>query len=146
MSPSASSTQPRARWRLLLTLAGVLSVMLGWVLWRIFTCSPGYLNRQAVARSNVAQTFVRSFPESRQNIAYGTGIFGQPTWQGRALVAGRYILTIAIPLHANRVSGRIYAVGTPIVTLHEVVGISRLGDGRLVFTYGGTWYIRQEEW
>ena len=93
-----------------------------------------------------AAEFAALFPQGRHTISYFTGENGSPTWNAKAGIADRYILTMQIPVTLDRAAGRVTSFGTPQFYLNEVTAVAQLPDGRFQISYGRNIRFGVTEW
>ena len=93
-----------------------------------------------------AAEFAALFPQARHTISYYTDEYGTPTWNSKAGIADRYILTMQIPVTLDRAAGRVTSSGVPQFYLNEVTSASQLPDGRFQISYGRNIRFGAPEW
>lgn len=85
------------------------------------------------------QQFERLFPGSLHSISYSTGEYGPPTWNSKAALHGRYVLTMQMPLEISRERrSRIVSHGKPTFYLMEIKSVANTPDGRVEVLSGPT--------
>ena len=90
--------------------------------------------------------FASLFPQARHTISYFTGEYGSPTWNSKAGIADRYVLSMQIPVTLDRAAGRVTSFGTPQFYLNEVTAVSQLSDARFQISYGRNIRFGVPEW
>jgi hypothetical protein len=81
--------------------------------------------------------FEKLFPGSRHFITYYTGVSGTPRWNSKALIHGRYVLTMQFDVTIDRSGTQMTAASKPAYYLHEVSNVELLPDGRAFIRYKG---------
>jgi hypothetical protein len=97
--------------------------------------------KQAVANAvksepNVA-AFERLFPGSEHFISYYTGAYGTPKWNSKALIHGRYILTMQFDVAIDSGGTKVTAATSPQFYLVEVANVAPMPSGQTSITYTG---------
>jgi len=113
--------------------AVVLLILLAWTIYHGLSYERAIrAGRKSIA---AAQQFESRFPTARHSITYFTGTHGQPTWQSKAGVGGRYIITMTLPIKVNRFSGTVVAKGEPKFFVVEVEEIQQPPNGAISIAY-----------
>lgn len=97
--------------------------------------------KRAVAKAvksepNVA-AFERLFPGSEHFITYYTGEHGTPKWNSKALIHGRYILTMQFDVSIDSGGTKLTATTVPQFYLMEVAGVVQTPGGQTSIMYNG---------
>lgn len=94
-----------------------------------------------------ASQFEKLFPKSEHFISYYTAIYGTPTWNSKAGIYGRYVLTMQFEIKVDRNTYKVSAMGEPKFYLDEVTSVERLKDGRADIHYDGIHIMfGQDKW
>ena len=101
----------------------------------------------AYATSDVPEfkAFKQCFPESRSFISYITGQNGDPTWNSKAPLFGRYMLEMTVPIRIDRETFRVTPTASPDFTFREISDISN-ASGREVISYAGAIPFSLADW
>ena len=81
------------------------------------------------AELDVVRDFEALFPEARHFISYYTGTKGDPTWNSRVGLHGRYVLTVKFPIVFDVSRTHPVMQGEPIFYLRELADIQENGFG-----------------
>ena len=81
----------------------------------------------------LAHEFASLYPLREEFISYFTGKYGQPKWNSKIGLHGRYIVTMQFPIQVN--GSRLQQIGEPEFLIVEVERIERLPDGRYSIHY-----------
>ena len=92
----------------------------------------------AVASDPTVSSFATLFPHADHFISYFTATYGQPRWNSKVVLHGRYVLTMQFQIDIDRDASQIHARTQPSYTLVEVAAIQRDQDGRLRISYTST--------
>jgi hypothetical protein len=92
----------------------------------------------AIGTEPNVRSFDALFPNGEHFISYFTGLAGQPLWNSKAGLYGRYVLTMQFDVALDRKAGTLTASGQPEFHLVEVESITALPDGRAEIRYGPT--------
>lgn len=98
--------------------------------------------RQRPPGLEIARQFDRLFADARHSVSYGAAASGgsTPLWNCRAVLAGRYQLTMQVPMRVtSATSGE--AAGPPGFWLNEIVSVT----GRAT-SFGRQWTFGPDEW
>jgi hypothetical protein len=101
------------------------------------------LGRQEIP---VAKDFDRLFPETEHFISYHSGTHGDPTWNAKAAIHGRYILTAQFKVRIRRWDGEIVAWSPPRFWLTEVESIHGPAGGPVNIRYDSEITFGPQEW
>jgi hypothetical protein len=118
----------------------VLSLLVGVALWWIARGTGGYTRAVESGRTDIEQVrqFDRLFPGATHFISYYTGTNGNPTWNSKAGLHGRYVLTMQIPISLSGLGrSQVRSNGTPTFILTEVQNITSLPGGQTSIVYSG---------
>lgn len=138
---------------LLIVLAAgvaVSAVFLWWDTLAVDNLVPnsGYERVLADGRKKIqpVREFQQIFPQGVHTITYFTGEIGDPNWNAKVGLYGRYVLTMKIPLTLSPIWRHIVSHGEPAFYLTEVDHIEQ--HGLSVVTYYGRLQLsfRTDEW
>ncbi len=82
-----------------------------------------------------ASAFNRLYPTSDNFITYYDGRYGQPRWNSKTLLFGRYELTMQFDIDIDRSGTIVTAIESPQFWLSHRRHVQRLPDGRLMMSY-----------
>jgi hypothetical protein len=89
----------------------------------------------AVGSEPRVQAFQRLFPSSDHFISYFTGEKGQPRWNSKAALHGRYVLAMQFDITIDRSAAQVAAISPARFYLVEIDSINPLADGRVEISY-----------
>lgn len=92
-----------------------------------------------------AAQFKALFPKSKHFISYYIR-GGSPKWNSKAGIAGRYVLTMQIPITLDRAIGRVTKYESPEFFLNEVISVLQGPDGRFSIRYGRNIRFGMDDW
>ena len=81
--------------------------------------------------------FEKLYPGSEHFISYYTGENSTPRWNSRALIHGRYILTMQFDVSLDSLGTSATATTTPQFYLVEVANVTTAPSGQTSITYNG---------
>src|SRR5262249_10875434 len=91
--------------------------------------------------------FTQLFPQGKHFISYYTGEYGNPTWNSKAGLHGRYVLTLQTPIPFDATRTKVVSYGQPSFLLVEVSSINRNANGQTEIWYtGNQLQFGKEEW
>lgn len=112
----------------------------------------GATYNQAVASAVSSEPYVVAFdklyPGSEHLISYFAGQHGTPQWNSKALIHGRYVLTMQFDVSIDSSGTQVTAASPPQFHLVEVSGVTTSPGGQTSISYDGA-FQRQfgiQEW
>lgn len=86
------------------------------------------------SHANVA-AFDRMFPGADHSISYFSGKHGQPKWNSKALLHGRYVLTMQFDVKVDPSGASVTALSAPALHLNEVTTVTTFPSGQVSISY-----------
>ena len=91
--------------------------------------------KNGTASLDVAREFNALFPDSNNFISYYTGQYGDPRWNSKVGLHGRYVLTVQFDLKFDSSRHMPARTSDPEFYLVEASQLDRTPDGRLSISY-----------
>ena len=93
-----------------------------------------------------AVTFRALFPNTHEFLTYFDGYYGEPQWNSKALLHGRYVLTLQCKIGVDFSRSAVTNYQTPRVFLTEIVSLERLPSGQISATHGTNIAFNIDQW
>ena len=93
-----------------------------------------------------AVAFRTLFSNTHEFLTYFDGYYGEPQWNSKALLHGRYVLTLQCKIGVDYAKSAVTNYQTPRIFLTEIVSLERLASGQTSATHGTNLTFNIDQW
>ena len=93
-----------------------------------------------------ASEFRNLFTNTYEFVTYHDGYYGEPLWNSKALLNGRYILTFQSKIDVNYATSTVTNYHSPKFFLTEIISAQRLASGQTSVTHGTNFDFGPAQW